>query len=40
MKIEGKKKPATKAQKGIHPFTGEETAFKANRPGRLPKSGP
>ena len=29
MKIEVKKKPATKARKGINPFTREETTFKA-----------
>jgi len=29
MKIEVKKKPATKARKGINPFTREETMFKA-----------
>lgn len=29
MKIEIKRKPATKARKGINPFTGEETTFKA-----------
>jgi len=29
MKIEVKKKPATKARKGINPFTREETIFKA-----------
>ncbi len=29
MKIEAKKKPATKARKGINPFTGEKTIFKA-----------
>ena len=29
MKIEIKKKPATKARKGINPFTREETMFKA-----------
>ena len=29
MKIEVKKKKATKARKGINPFTGEETIFKA-----------
>lgn len=29
MKIEIKRKPATKARKGINPFTGEETIFKA-----------
>jgi len=32
-KIEVKRKPATKARKGINPFTGEETMFKA-RPAR------
>ena len=29
MKIEVKRKPATKARKGVNPFTGEETTFKA-----------
>ncbi|MFK8081034.1 MAG: HU family DNA-binding protein [Granulosicoccus sp.] len=29
MKIRVNKKPATKARKGINPFTGEETVFKA-----------
>ncbi|MEE9418670.1 MAG: HU family DNA-binding protein [Desulfatiglandaceae bacterium] len=29
MKIEVKRKPATKARKGINPFTDEETVFKA-----------
>ena len=29
MKLEVKRKPATKARKGINPFTGEETTFKA-----------
>jgi nucleoid DNA-binding protein len=29
MKIRVNKKPATKARKGINPFTGEETMFKA-----------
>ncbi|MBN2035084.1 MAG: HU family DNA-binding protein [Deltaproteobacteria bacterium] len=29
MKIEVRRKPATKARKGINPFTGEETMFKA-----------
>jgi nucleoid DNA-binding protein len=29
MKIEVKRKPATKARKGINPFTGEATVFKA-----------
>jgi nucleoid DNA-binding protein len=33
MKIEVKRKPATKARKGINPFTGEEVVFKA-RPAR------
>ena len=30
MKVEVKRKPATKARKGINPFTGEETVFKAD----------
>ena len=29
MKIKVQRKPATKARKGINPFTGEETMFKA-----------
>ena len=29
MKIEVKRKPATKARKGVNPFTGEKTIFKA-----------
>lgn len=29
MKITTQKKPATRARKGINPFTGEETVFKA-----------
>jgi nucleoid DNA-binding protein len=29
IKIEVKRKPATKARKGINPFTGKETVFKA-----------
>ena len=29
MKIEVKRKPATKARKGINPFTGEPTTFRA-----------
>ncbi|RPI76496.1 MAG: DNA-binding protein [Desulfobacteraceae bacterium] len=29
LKIEVKRKPATKARKGINPFNGEETVFKA-----------
>ena len=29
MKVQVVRKPATKARKGINPFTGEETVFKA-----------
>ena len=29
MKVTRVNKPATKARKGINPFTGEETTFKA-----------
>ena len=29
MKVQVQRKPATKARKGINPFTGEETVFKA-----------
>ncbi len=29
MKVEVRRRPATKARKGINPFTGEETVFKA-----------
>ena len=29
MKITVQKKPATKARKGVNPFTGEEMMFKA-----------
>jgi nucleoid DNA-binding protein len=29
MKVEIRRKPATKARKGINPFTGQETMFKA-----------
>jgi nucleoid DNA-binding protein len=29
MKVKTVRKPATKARKGINPFTGEETVFKA-----------
>ncbi len=32
------KKPATKAKKGINPFTGEETMFKAKPARRLVKA--
>jgi nucleoid DNA-binding protein len=39
MKIEVKRKPATKARKGINPFTGEETVFKASRPEMSSRSG-
>ena len=38
MKIEVKKKPATKARKGFNPFTKEETMFKAKRHGGLSRS--
>jgi nucleoid DNA-binding protein len=31
MKVAVVRKPATKARKGINPFTGEETVFKATR---------
>jgi len=40
MKIEVKKKPATKARKGINPFTGEETMFKAKPAHRVVKIKP
>jgi nucleoid DNA-binding protein len=40
MKIEVKKKPATKARKGINPFTGEETMFKAKPARRVVKIQP
>ena len=40
MKIEVKKKPATKARKGINPFTGEETMFKAKPASRAVKIKP
>jgi len=39
-KIEVKKKPATKARKGINPFTGEETVFKAKPARRAVKIRP
>lgn len=29
LKVKTQRKPATKARKGINPFTGEETVFKA-----------
>lgn len=34
LKVEVKRKAATKARKGINPFTGEETTFKA-KPARM-----
>ena len=37
LKIEVKKKPATKARKGISPFTGEPTVFKAKPARRVVK---
>ena len=37
MKIQVKKKPATKARKGINPFTGEPTTFKAKPARRVVK---
>jgi len=40
MKIEVKKKPATKARKGINPFTREETMFKAKPAHRAVKIKP
>ena len=40
MKIEVKKKPATKARKGINPFTKEETIFKAKPARRVVKIQP
>lgn len=40
LKIEVKHKPATKARKGINPFTGEETVFKAKPARRAVKISP
>ena len=40
LKIEVKHKPATKARKGINPFTGEETVFKAKPARRAVKMTP
>ena len=40
MKIEVKKKPATKARKGFNPFTKEETMFKAKPARRVVKIQP
>jgi nucleoid DNA-binding protein len=39
-KITVQKKPATKARKGINPFTGEETVFKAKPARRVIKVRP
>ena len=36
-KVQVKNKPATKARKGINPFTGEETVFKAKPARRVVK---
>ena len=40
LKIEVKRKPATKARKGINPFTGEPTIFKAKPARRVVKVRP
>ena len=40
MKIRVKHKPATKARKGMNPFTGEETMFKAKPARNVVKIGP
>ncbi len=40
MKIEVKRRPATKARKGINPFTKEETIFKAKPAHRVVKIRP
>lgn len=37
LKIRVMRKPATKARKGINPFTGEETTFKAKPARNIPK---
>ncbi len=39
-KVQVKSKPATKARKGINPFTGEETVFKAKPARRVVKVSP
>jgi nucleoid DNA-binding protein len=39
-KIEVKRKPATRARKGINPFTGEPTVFKAKPARRIVKIRP
>lgn len=40
IKIQVKRKPATKARKGINPFTGEEMTFKAKPARRVVKVTP
>ena len=40
LKVSVNKKPATKARKGINPFTGEETMFKAKPARRVIKVKP
>jgi nucleoid DNA-binding protein len=40
MKVRVVRKPATKARKGINPFTGEETMFKAKPPRNVVKVSP
>ncbi len=40
IKIEVKRKPATKARKGTNPFTGEETVFKAKPARNVVKTRP
>ncbi|SPD74555.1 Integration host factor [uncultured Desulfobacterium sp.] len=40
IKIQVKQKPATKARKGVNPFTGQETVFKAKPARRVVKVSP
>ena len=40
IKVQVKRKPATKARKGINPFTGEKTTFKAKPARRVVKVTP
>ena len=40
MKLTVRKKPATRARKGINPFTGEETTFKAKPASKVVKATP
>jgi nucleoid DNA-binding protein len=40
IKVQVKTKPATKARKGVNPFTGEETMFKAKPARRVVKVTP